>query len=125
MNRIIADKLPTSTGPFVHATVANGLVFVSGQQGVDPVSGAVAEDVGTQTRATLSNLEIALKAAGSGLDGVLKTTVYLTDMDKFGEMNTVYANVFGDNAPARTAVAVSALPGGVAVEIEAIAEVSG
>lgn len=122
MNRIIADKLPAPTGPFVHATVSNGLVFVSGQQGVDPESGTLAEDVATQTQVTLSNLKIVLEAAGSNLNSVLKTTVYMTDMAEFGKMNAVYKNVFGDNAPARTAIAVSALPGGVAIEIEATAE---
>ena len=119
---IACSEAPTAIGPYSQATVANGLVFVAGQVAFNPetmeiVGGGIQE----QTQRVMQNLEAILQAAGSGLDKVVKTTVYLVDMADFPAMNEVYARAFGTHKPARATVAVSALPRAVRVEIEAIA----
>jgi 2-iminobutanoate/2-iminopropanoate deaminase len=121
------DRAPAAIGPYSQAVrLPGGLVFCSGQIALDPSTGQVAgEEVGAQTRQVLRNLAAVLEAAGSGLDRVLKTTVYLADMEDFSEMNRVYAEAFGPHRPARAAVEVSRLPKDVLVEIEAVAWAEG
>jgi len=98
------------------------LVFVSGQGGVDPLTGAIAADVEAQTEQCLKNVQTILTAAGSGLQQVLRCGVFLLDMREFKQMNAVYARMFGDHRPARTTVQVAGLPGdGLRVEIDAVA----
>lgn len=121
--RIVSvDTAPKAIGPYSQAMVVDGLVFTAGQVALDPGSGAV---VGTstaeQTDQVLKNLAAILKAAGSGLDGVVKTTVYLIDMADFAAMNEVYARHFGSHKPARATIQAAGLPKGVRVEIDAIA----
>lgn len=113
---------PQAIGPYSQAIIANGLVFVSGQIAIEARSGGMtAGGITQQTRQVLQNLKGILRAAGSSLDKVIKTTVYLKDMDQFEEMNAVYGEFFTDNPPARVTVEVSRLPRDVLVEIECIA----
>jgi 2-iminobutanoate/2-iminopropanoate deaminase len=113
---------PFEGAPYNQAIAANGLVFVAGQLGLDPASGQIVEGgIGAQTDRVFENLGAILRAAGSSLDAVVKTTVFLTDLDDFAGMNEVYARRIGDRPPARSTVEVSRLPAGALVEIEAIA----
>ena len=124
MDIIQTSQAPAAIGPYSQATVAGGLVFCSGQIPLDPVSmELVGETAGEQTKQVLANLSAVLEAAGSGIGSVLKTTVFLKDMNDFVEMNDVYAEVFGDHKPARATVEVARLPKDVKVEIECIAQV--
>jgi 2-iminobutanoate/2-iminopropanoate deaminase len=117
-----AANLPTPVGPYSPGMGFERLVFVSGQGGVDPKSGALAADVEAQTEQCLRNIQTILEAAGSGLPHVLRCGVFLVDMREFAKMNAVYARMFGDHRPARTTVQVAGLPGdGLRVEIDAIA----
>lgn len=119
---VIANELPPPIGPFSHAVRARSFVFLSGQVGVDPSTGALVEgDAARQTEQALTNLSAVLRAAGKSLADVVKTTVFLVDMGDFAAMNSVYARHFSTPHPARTTVAVAALPLGAAVEIEAVA----
>ena len=119
---VATKKAPGAVGPYSQAIKAKGFVFCSGQIPLDPKTGEmIGEDVQTQTRQVLKNLEAVLVKAGSSLDRVVKTTVLLTTMDDFVPMNEVYAEVFGDHRPARAAFAAVGLPKGALVEIEAIA----
>jgi 2-iminobutanoate/2-iminopropanoate deaminase len=118
------DRAPAAIGPYSQAVVADGWVFCSGQIAMDPATGQlVGGDVARQTEQVLENLGHVLEAAGAGLDTVVKTTVFLSDMGAFQSMNEVYARHFGDHRPARAAVQAAALPRGVDVEIEAVARV--
>ena len=116
------EKAPQALGPYSQAIRANGFVFCSGQIPIDPAAGAVvattAED---QTRQAIVNLRNVLEAAGSGLDKVVKTTVFISDMNDFAVVNGVYAEQFGDTKPARSCVQAARLPKDVKIEIEAIA----
>ncbi len=115
---------PKAIGPYSQGTMVNGFVFTAGQVALDPATGDVVPGgVAQQTERVMLNLAAILQAAGSGLDQVVKTTVFLTDMGDFAAMNEVYARAFGDHRPARSTVAVASLPKGVSVEIEAIATV--
>ena len=119
---VVAEKAPKAIGPYSAANRFGDLVFTAGQLGIDPETGEfVAEDIEAQTRQALTNLKNVLEAAGSSLEKVLKTTVFLRDMGDFGRMNAVYGEFFVDDFPARSAVQVAALPKGGAVEIEAVA----
>jgi 2-iminobutanoate/2-iminopropanoate deaminase len=119
---IVTEGAPRAIGPYSQAVQADGLVFISGQIGLDPSSGRlVGPGVGEQAERCLSNLEAVLAAAGLSLSNVVKTTVFLTDMSEFKEVNEVYASRFTSDPPARSTVAVSALPLGARVEIEALA----
>ncbi len=119
---IIAPEAPAAIGPYSVAVRAGEFIFTAGQIGLDPESGQIVPGgVEAETRQALTNLRHVLEAAGSGLERVVKTTVFLRDMDDFGRMNAVYAEFFTENFPARSAVQAAALPKGVAVEIEAIA----
>ncbi|KAI9142550.1 Endoribonuclease L-PSP/chorismate mutase-like protein [Paraphysoderma sedebokerense] len=119
------DKAPAAIGPYSQAVVANGFVFCSGQIPFVPETGELLTgDVKQQTRQVLKNLTSVLVAAGSSLDKVIKTTVFLKDMNDFQKMNEVYAEMFGSSRPARAAVEVARLPKDVQVEIECVALVS-
>ena len=122
MNAVHTEAAPKAIGPYSQAIVANGLVFCSGQVALDPATGALNPGyVAVQTRQALANLKAVLEAAGSSLHRVVKTTVYLADMDDFAEMNAVYAEIFAGHAPARATVEVARLPKDALVEIDAIA----
>ena len=113
---------PAALGPYSQAIKAADLVFISGQIPLDPASGEIAGDsIEAQTERVMKNLEAVLKAAGSDLDKVIKTTIYLTDLSDFAVVNEIYGNYFNDSPPARATVEVSGLPKGVKVEIDAIA----
>ncbi|MGI6725544.1 MAG: RidA family protein [Christensenellales bacterium] len=115
---------PQAIGPYSQAVISGGMVYTSGQIPLDPVSGNVVDGgIREQTTQVLDNLKAVLAAAGSGLDKVVKTTCFLTDMSHFQEFNTVYAGYF-PGKPGRSCVAVRQLPKGVLVEVEAIAEIS-
>lgn len=123
-NRTIihTDAAPKAIGPYSQAIVANGLVFCSGQVPIDPDTGElVLGGIEEQTHRALRNLKAVLEAAGSGLDRVLKTTVFLQNMGDFAAMNAVYATYFPYDPPARSTVEVAKLPRNALVEIECIA----
>lgn len=125
MKTIQTNDAPSAIGPYSQAVVANGMVYCSGQIAIDPATGSLLSgDVRTQTRQVLQNLSAVLEAAGADFSSVVKTTVFLKSMDDFSAMNEVYAELFGDNRPARAAVEVSRLPKDVDVEIDAIAAVA-
>jgi 2-iminobutanoate/2-iminopropanoate deaminase len=119
---IQAEQAPKPIGPYSAGVQLGQLIFTAGQLGIDLQTGnLVAGGIQAETRQALTNLKAILEAGGSGLDQVVKTTVYLKDMNEFGQMNAIYAEFFTDNPPARSTVQVAALPKGGAVEIEAIA----
>lgn len=121
--KISTEKAPAAIGPYSQAVAAGDFLFVSGQLPIDPATGAfAADDVAGQARQSLTNLSRILEAAGSSMEKVLKTTVFIQNMDDFSKMNEVYAQFFaGEVLPARSAVEVAKLPKGALVEIEAIA----
>ncbi|MBQ7540155.1 MAG: RidA family protein [Bacteroidaceae bacterium] len=123
MKKVIATTAaPAAIGPYSQAIEANGIVFVSGQLPIDPATGEFAQGGVTElTRQSLTNAQNILKEAGLTLENVVKTTVFLADMNDFAEMNAEYARFFTANPPARSAVAVKTLPKGARVEIECIA----
>jgi len=119
---ITAPQAPKAIGPYSVAIQTDTLVFCSGQVGLDPASGELAAaDVEGQTRQALTNLRNVLAAAGTDLDRVVKTTVFLKDMADFQKMNAIYAEFFNSTPPARSTIAVAGLPRGALVEIEATA----
>jgi len=119
---IISDELPAPKGPYSPAIRAGGFVFVSGQGPIDPATGEVVKrDIQQQTRLVLENVRAILGAAGSSLDKVVKTNVYLSDIANFAAMNEVYATFFTTEPPARTTIQAAALPLGIDVEIDVIA----
>ncbi|MBR5735198.1 MAG: RidA family protein [Bacteroidales bacterium] len=123
MKPISTDKAPAAIGPYSQAIDSgSGLVFLSGQIPIDPATGSFAEGgIKEQTRQSLLNAQAILQAAGLSLSNVVKTTVFLADMGDFAAMNEVYAQFFTEPFPARSAVAVKALPKGALVEIECVA----
>src|SRR5690606_9701876 len=122
MRKVVhTEKAPAAIGPYSQGIKAGNLLFISGQLGLDMATGEIPYDcVASQTRNCLTNLENIAQAAGTSLANAVKITVYLTNMDDFATMNEVYASFFPENPPARVCVAVSGLPKGVAVEIDAI-----
>jgi len=119
---ISAPDAPAALGPYSHAVSANGFVFTAGQVGIVPGSGALAEGgVEAQTRQVLENIGAVLRAAGTGPDRVVKTTIFLASMDDFATVNGIYAQYFPQDPPARSTVAVAGLPLGALVEIETVA----
>lgn len=121
---ITTGKAPAAIGPYSQAIVSNGFVFTAGQIAIDPKTGQVIEgDVKAQTERVLENLTEVLAAAGASWRHVVKTTVFLHDMNDFPAVNETYARLLGDARPARSTVQVSGLPRGVLVEIDAIAAV--
>lgn len=119
---IKSDLAPAAIGPYSVAVAGGPFVFTAGQLGIDPKTGSLVEGgVEAETRQALQNLSAILKASNSCLDNVVKTTVFLRDINDFAKMNTIYGEFFTENPPARSAVQVAALPKNGAVEIEAIA----
>ncbi len=122
LRAVSTEKAPKAIGPYSQAIVAGDLVFCAGQVALDPRTGEIVSgDIREQTRRALDNLAAVLEAAGSGLDRVTKTTVFLADLAEFAAMNEAYAERFGSHRPARSTVPVGALPRGSRVEIECIA----
>ena len=123
MKKIIAtDKAPAAVGPYSQAVLVNGLLFVSGQIPVNPADGSVAESIEDQSHQALKNVGAILAEAGLGYEDVVKTTVLLADIADFKAMNAVYAEYFTQDKPARACFQVAALPLGVKMEIEVIAD---
>ena len=122
---IVAENAPAAIGPYSVGVRVDNLIFTAGQLGLDPDTGElVAGGIEAETRQALTNIKNVLEAAGSSLDNVIKTTVFLQDINEFGRMNSVYREFFTDKFPSRSAVQVAALPKAGAVEIEAIASLS-
>lgn len=125
LRRIETAAAPAAIGPYSQALVWNGLVFTAGQVPLDPATGQLIDgDIGQQTRRVMQSLQAILESAGASLQTVVKTTVFLADMNDFTAMNAVYAEFFGDHKPARSTVQAARLPRDVRVEIDAIAAVT-
>ncbi len=124
INRTVihSDSAPKAIGPYSQAIRVGDLIFAAGQTPIDPATGNLVEgDIETQTRRVLLNIKVVLEAAGSGLDKVVKTTVFMTNLGDFARMNAVYGEYFPANPPARSTVQVAALPKAAQVEIECVA----
>ena len=122
MKTISTKQAPAAIGPYSQAIQVGNLVYTSGQIPIDPATGIFAEGgIKEQTRQSLSNIKAILEEAGLRMSNVVKTTVYLADMNDFADMNAVYASFFSEPYPARSAVAVKTLPKGALVEIEVVA----
>jgi 2-iminobutanoate/2-iminopropanoate deaminase len=119
---VTADRGPAPAGPYSHAVVANGFVFISGQGPVNPETGTMPDAFTDQVRQTFKNVQTILEAARSSLDDVVKVNAYVTDLTRFAEFNDVYKEFFRDNPPARTTVATALL--GILVEVDCIAAIS-
>jgi len=123
MDIVSTDKAPAALGPYSQGIKANGMVYCSGQIPINPATGRIeAETIEEQTVQSITNLRNVLERAGSSLSKVVKTTVFIKNMDDFAALNKVYAEMFGDTKPARSCVEVARLPKDVLVEIECIAE---
>ena len=118
---INTDKAPAAVGPYVQAIKAGNMLFSSGQLGLIPETGALPEGVQAQTRQSLANIQAILDAAGFLKSDIVKTTVFIKDMNDFGAVNAIYAEFFGDSKPARSCVEVARLPKDGLVEIEFVA----
>lgn len=122
MKQISTQNAPAAIGPYSQAIEVNGFVYASGQLPIDPATGAFPEGgVKEQTRQSILNVKAILEEAGLALSNVVKTTVYLADMGDFASMNEVYSQFFAQPFPARSAIAVKALPKGALVEVEVVA----
>ena len=122
LEKVQTGGAPAAIGPYSQAIAHGGLVFTAGQIPLDPASMQMVEgDVAAQTERVMQNLSAVLEAAGASLQSVIKTTVFLSDMNDFGAMNEVYGRWFGEHAPARSTVEVARLPRDARVEIECIA----
>jgi 2-iminobutanoate/2-iminopropanoate deaminase len=123
MQEIVETKnAPSPIGPYSQAVKANGFIFVSGQIPLDPATGALVQgEIGPQTHQVMKNVAAILEAAGSGMGKVVKTSIFLKNLDDFPEMNRIYAEYMGENKPARATVQVARLPREVLVEVEAVA----
>jgi 2-iminobutanoate/2-iminopropanoate deaminase len=124
MNEIAASRAPSAIGPYSQGIVAGGLVFTSGQLGIDVQSGELGRDVQEQTRLALTNVQSVVKAAGGTLAQVVKVMIFLANMDDFAQVNEVYASFFVQPYPARSCVQVARLPKDALVEIEAVCQLS-
>lgn len=119
---IVTDKAPAAIGPYSQAVKSDKLIFASGQIPIDPLTGEIVPgDVRAQTNQVMKNLQAVLTAAGSGMQNIVKTTLFIKNMDDFSLINEVYAGFFDNNQPARSTVEVARLPKDVKIEIEAIA----
>lgn len=121
MKYVKTNKAPQAIGPYSQAIVANGMVFTSGQIALTPEGVMLEDDVVAQTKQVLANLSAVLDEAGSDLSHVIKTTIFLSNMDNFATVNGLYEEAFGTHKPARSTVAVKTLPKNALVEIDAIA----
>lgn len=123
LKKISTDKAPAAIGPYSQAIMANGFLFTSGQIPINPATGDVeGEDIASQAQQVMVNLKAVLEEAGTSFDNVVKTTCFIADMGDFAAFNEVYANYI-TSAPARSCVAVKALPKGVLCEVECVATV--
>ena len=123
MEIIATEKAPAALGPYSQAIRSNGMIYCSGQIPINPATGAIeAQTIEEQTTQAITNLKNVLEKAGSSLAKVVKTTVFIKNMNDFAALNKVYAELFGDTKPARSCVEVARLPKDVLVEIECIAE---
>ncbi len=121
-NRVIQTRnAPAAIGPYSQAITADGFLFTSGQLGMDPATGTLQPDIKAQTAQSLQNIQAILEAAGLRKSDVVKTVVFLKNMDDFAAVNEIYADFFGDHKPARSCVEVARLPKGGLVEIEVVA----
>ena len=120
--RIATDKAPTAIGPYSQGIDAGDYVFVSGQVGIDPATGAVGEGIAAQTELALRNVTAVLEAASCTWTNVVKVTLWLTNAEHFATVNEIYAKIAGDPAPARSAPIVAGLPRGLLISVEAIAK---
>ncbi len=121
MRLVQTDKAPSAIGPYSQAVVANGMVYTSGQIALTPEGVMLADDVVMQTKQVLQNLKAVLQEAGSSMDMVVKTTIFIDSMDDFTIINEIYEKAFGTHKPARATVAVKTLPKNALVEIDAVA----
>ena len=121
MNVISTDKSPAAIGPYSQALNSGNIVFVSGQIPINPETGAMADTIEEQTTQSLKNVENILKAAGLSMKNVIKTSVFLSDLNDFAKVNEIYATFFTSPFPARSCVQVAAIPKGAKVEIECMA----
>ena len=121
MEYVQTNNAPQAIGPYSQAVKANGMVYTSGQIALTPEGEMLENDVVVQTKQVLKNLTAVLEEAGSSLDKVIKTTIFLDSMDDFATVNEIYAEAFGNHKPARSTVAVKTLPKNALVEIDAIA----
>ena len=120
-NIIKCDSAPAALGPDSHACEANGFIFTSGQLGIDPATGKLAEGVEAQAHQALVNIDNVLKTAGATMKDILKTTIFLVDLNDFAAVNRIYGDYFGSEFPGRSCFQVSKLPAGGLVEIEVVA----
>lgn len=121
MKQIHTDKAPAAIGPYSQAIEMGGLIFCSGQIGIDPKTNTLVERIEKQTKQVLQNLSEVLKASGSSIKNVVKTTIYLTDINDFAKVNEIYGSFFSETNPARATIGVASLPKGALIEIDAIA----
>ena len=121
MNVISTDKAPAAIGPYSQAIEVNGMVYTSGQIPVNPATGEIPEGIEAQAEQVMTNIKNLLEAAGTSMDQVIKTTVFIKEMDDFGKVNAIYAKYFEGDCPARSCVEVARLPKDVLMEMEAIA----
>ena len=121
MRFIQTEKAPSAIGPYSQAVVANGMVYTSGQIALTPDGVMLEDDVVFQTKQVLANLKAVLEEAGSSMGQVVKTTIFIADMDDFGVINEIYEEAFSSHKPARATVAVKTLPKNALVEIDAVA----
>ena len=122
MNQIKTDKAPAAIGPYSQAIVSGNMVYCSGQIPIDPQTGNIPEGVSAQAHQVFNNIKNLLNAAGSDIDKVIKTSVFIKDMNDFAEINSIYAEYFTEPYPARSCVEVARLPKDVLLEAEVIAE---
>ena len=123
MKRVSTKNAPQAIGPYSQAIIVDGMLYSSGQIALTPEGELYSEDVEKQTEQVLKNLSAVLSEAGATLQNVVKTTIFLADMDDFAKVNSIYAEAFGDHKPARSTVAVKTLPLNVKVEIDCIAKI--
>lgn len=121
MKFVQTNDAPSAIGPYSQAVVANGMVYTSGQIALTPEGVMLEDDVTIQTKQVLKNLSAVLKEANSSLQDVIKTTIFIADMDDFATINAIYEEAFGSHKPARSTVAVKTLPKNALVEIDAVA----
>ncbi|HIU56752.1 MAG TPA: RidA family protein [Candidatus Ornithomonoglobus merdipullorum] len=122
MKQISTNKAPAAIGPYSQAIISGNILFCSGQIPLDPETGAIPEGVEAQAEQALTNVKNLIESAGGKIDNVVKTTVFIKDMDDFGKINEIYAKYFTEPFPARSCVEVARLPKDVLLEVEAIVE---